>query len=264
MGIQYLSFPSSLVRYVRWKCGFCRRLRAHPPVFVYQMGKVSSRSVYEPLGCFYKGGVIHDHVYGVARMQGETRELNAYLESPAPPSKVYIISLVREPIIRNISSFFANYEKYTGQPAAQADMRITDLKEIFLQKFPHDQPLNWYDYSVKPHFGIDVYSKPCLPDGYVTYERDNISMLVMQMELDDSVKSELVRDFLKLKEFKVSRANETAGKAYGDIYKRFKAEIRFPAPFVDSFCESRYFRHFYSPAFIEETRKRWTEEPKEE
>jgi len=257
--VKLLRIPRDTYRILKWKYGYCRNLRRYPPIFVYQMGKVSSRSIYEPLKAIYHGEVLHDHVYGVPHMQGETRELKTYLEGPKPPEKLYIISLVREPIIRNISAFFANYEKYTGQSPDRTDLSLLDLKNIFLEKFPHDQPLRWYDYSVKPHFGIDVYTKPCATKGHVIYEHERISMLVMRMDLDDAVKNELVRDFLGLKEFQVTRANETMTKAYGDMYKRFKTEIRFTPEFVDSFCESRYFQHFYTPAFIAETRKRWTE-----
>jgi len=159
------------MRWAVWQLGFCRQLRRHPPVFVFQMGKVSSRSVSEPLQVIYRGAVIHDHVFEGDRMQGETRELKKYLNGPNPPEKLYIISLVREPIVRNISTFFANFERYTGAKCESSSYDIPALKQLFLQNFPHRQPLEWFDERMKRYFDIDVYSKPFPECGYARYER---------------------------------------------------------------------------------------------
>jgi len=247
------------MRWAVWQLGFCRQLRRHPPVFVFQMGKVSSRSVSEPLQVIYRGAVIHDHVFEGDRMQGETRELKKYLNGPNPPEKLYIISLVREPIVRNISTFFANFERYTGAKCESSSYDIPALKQLFLQNFPHRQPLEWFDERMKRYFDIDVYSKPFPECGYARYERGPCSLLVFRMEIDDEVKNREIGSFLGIPEFRVTRANPTEGKVCGELYSAFKKQVQFSPDFVNMFCESRYFRHFYSADFIEKTRARWTE-----
>ena len=66
-----IAYPAFLAKLMKWKLGFCRRLRAHDPIFVYQMGKVSSRSIYEPLYHNFNGAVIHGHALNARYPSGD-------------------------------------------------------------------------------------------------------------------------------------------------------------------------------------------------
>lgn len=246
-----------------WRARLNLKLRMNPPVFVFQMGKVASRSVTEPLPKYYRGAVIHDHVFcgeRMERMQGETRELYRYVKGRHAPKTLHMISLVREPLARNISAFFNNFELHTGVSPSDWRGGLDELKDCFLRSFPHDQPLFWFEQSIESNFGIDVYSVPFPAIGSVVLEREPYRLLVIRMEENDSNKSQAVREFLSLpSSYSVTRANERSSKDGALLYRRFVEWVRFDVEFVDFFCRSRYFQHFYDASFIEKTRRRWTE-----
>jgi hypothetical protein len=223
------------------------------------MGKVASQSVCSGLNKVCKQAVIHAHVIGPNYPQGEVQELYRYLKSSNPPQKINLITLVRDPIARNISAFFQNLEEHLGEDPNQANLSPDDLRQCFLEKFPHEQPLTWMENSIEYNFGIDVYEKPFPEEGYTTFEKNGTRLLVMRCELSDEVKSRCVKEFLGLPEFEVSRVNVSSDKNYSELYREFKTHVRLPKEYVDRFCDSKMFRHFYSNEVIEETRKRWSE-----
>lgn len=261
-------FPDSLIskfaRYPRdlknlwiWKTGFCRRLRANDPVFVYQMGKVASRGVQEPLQTYWPGEVIHGHRFDADYPQGEVQELFRYWHSQHPPERMPLISLTRDPVDRNVSAFFQNFELYTGIAPAQCTQSPEELLDCFLKRFPHDIPLVWFDEKIKKEFGVDVYSQPFPQEGVVVIDHPRTPLLVMRIETTDEVKNKAVREFLNLPDFSVERRNDPGEKAYGEIYRRFKTEVRLPAEYIQRMTDSKYYRHFYGEDFLEETRRKW-------
>lgn len=253
-------YPGHLARFARWKLGFCRRLRTHDPIFVYQMGKVASHSIYEALRRTYAGAVIHSHGFRPDYGQGEVEELYRYWNSRKPPRRMHVISMVRDPVTRNISAFFENFRKTAGVELEDLNCGVKELRELFLKKYPHDQPLTWFDTGMLRHFDIDVYATPFQPCGYARYEKGAIRLLVLRCELDDETKNKCVGDFLGMPDFRSVRANVGDIKSsYGELYRAFKEQVRLPREYVDRLCESKYFRHFYAPEFIESVRKRWSE-----
>ncbi|MCV5836652.1 putative capsular polysaccharide synthesis family protein, partial [Escherichia coli] len=75
---------------------------------------------------------------------------------------VRIISLVREPIGRNISMFFQSLpfwmaEKYLNDDSAIRSERPQLLQEAFEEHMNHHYPLEWFDNEIKTLTGIDVF-----------------------------------------------------------------------------------------------------------
>jgi hypothetical protein len=255
--------PAFLVNYTKWKLGFCRRLRKYDPVFVFQMGKVGSKSITATLRKTYVGAVIHGHALIYPdhdHTPGEVRELYRYLNSEKPPKRINIISMTRDPISRNVSAFFMNFERYNKIRAEDSKFSLEELRDLFLKNYSHDEPITFFDVSILKHFDIDVYATPFPSCGYNQYEKGPVRLLIFRCELDDEVKNKCVRDFLNMQKFKLVRDNIGEQKTYGEIYRKFKENVRLPKAYVDRMCESRYFKHFYSSDFIENVRKRWSEQ----
>ena len=156
---------SSLYRFIRrsgkWirktvkKFFFIRKLRRATPVFVFQMGKVASSSIFDSLGRQYAGPVGHAHHIG------EDNWVSVLLYDWAKAGNALkIISPVREPIGRNISEFFQLYEDYTGTRPDKLEYTVEELTTLFLDKVDHEVPLQWFDTMIKPNFDIDVYATP--------------------------------------------------------------------------------------------------------
>lgn len=251
-------YPAHVRNWIRWKTGFCRRLRVREPVFIYQMGKVASQSVQKPLQKVYPGEVIHGHVFSPEYPQGEVKELYRYWEQRNRKLRMPIISLTREPVGRNVSAFFQNFERYTGVPVSEASHTSKQLLDIFMEVFPHHIPEIWFDESVKKNFGVDVFSVPFPHSlGTVVVEHPLNPLLVIRLETEDAVKEKAVRSFLNLRDFCLDRHNESEGKDYGALYHAFREEVRLPREYVEAQTSTRYFRHFYQESDRRVILKRW-------
>lgn len=127
------------------------------PIMIYQMGKVGSSSIYKTL---IEAGYINTfqiHTLGKKRKVinysgfehqpyhlDETDFINNY-----DIQKNKIITLVRDPIERNISAFFENFRRFVGIPFKDNNFTIEEIKDIFLERFPHNQAIDWYDIEFK-------------------------------------------------------------------------------------------------------------------
>ena len=228
------------------------------PVLVYQMGKVGSSSIRQSLAAAYQGLSVNAHDFSGSHHNWMVRRLyRAVMEEGVP---VDIISLIREPIGRNVSAFFENYERDTGTKYRESDLTVAQLRDMFLANYRHDLPLEWFENHIESSFGIDVYATPFPESGHATYGSGKVRLLVVKAEIPDAEKEAVIGEFLDLHPFQLLRANVGDLKVYADRYRAFKQEVRLPADYVDRMCASRYFNHFYSPETIAEVRRRWSEE----
>lgn len=202
-------------------------------IYVYQMGKVGSSSVAHSL-----------------------RKLNAfdvkqvhYLGGPIAISQsLKVITMTRDPISRNISGFFQNFEKVTGTPFAKASHSIKDLTRMFLDKYYHDVPLEWFDLEFKKNTGIDVFNYPF--DGHSIIG----NCLVFRAEITDGGKEIHIRKFLGNNNFKMIRTGMASLATYGKVYSQFVKQVKLPKSYLNRFLGSQYVTHFYSDEYLQ---KRW-------
>lgn len=239
------------------------------PVLIYQMGKVASSSVYSSLKSNTDFDVFHVHRLNpknVAKVRdlhprsiSNVDEQGLYLyrnlfENPKIPLK--LISLVREPIGRNISAFFQNLYYFDSHKDIE---KIDLLIQNFIDSYPHNTPLEWFDVELHSTTGIDVYQHDFpFEQGYQVIDFPPFHLLVMRHDLDDRLKENFIANFLGLKSFKLTRANEASLKGYSEAYSKFIASIKIPEDYAKELLCSKYSQHFYS---LEERRtiyEKWT------
>lgn len=240
------------------------------PILVYQMAKVGSSSIAEALE-ERKLAVFHVHRMNrehLERMLAKRAELG--WEIPALPAhdilgpvlrerlvdrgrRVKVITLVRDPIARNFSSYFEHVDRVWHRDDAHTSVPMEELHRGFVERFPHDEPLTWFDDELRPVFGIDVYEHPFPASGHLRIG----DVLVLKSELDDATKRAAVSEFLGLRDLEFRPANVTADKAKGEAYKRFVSTLRLDAAYVDRMLKSRYTRHFYTEAEREKMRRKY-------
>ncbi|MGF1583383.1 MAG: putative capsular polysaccharide synthesis family protein [Gemmataceae bacterium] len=242
---------------------FWQRLRNAPPVLIYQMGKVASSSIYKSLVSSYPGIVLRSHHFGPTVDDWKVRHLYRCFERGSLSLKV--ISLVREPVGRNVSAFFQCFERDTGLPYAEFDGPPESLGELFLSHYRHHLPLEWFDQHILHNFGIDVFTTPFPERGYETYMAEKVELLVMKAELEDSCKAKILREFLSgnLGEFSLITRNVSRNKDYGQLYQEFRNKVKLPMAYVQRMCDSKYFRHFYDQDVRESLLSQWVQESKE-
>ena len=179
--------------------------------------------------------------------------------------RVSIISLTREPIARNVSVFFQNFERKAGGTVSELDPSFTELREMFLRDYDPVRtergrvPIDWFDEHIRDQFGLDVFDRPFPETGVATYAGGPVRLLVMRSELGDLEKEEAIRQFLDLKSFRLERYNVSADKDYAAAYTAFKERLRVPANYFDALGTSRYALHFYGAEEMARARARWVE-----
>ena len=226
------------------KFKFHKKLDKAVPVIVYQMGKVGSSSIYHPLKKAYHGVVAHTHQFNQNAWYWEVRKLHELFYS-GKQKKFKIISLMREPVGRNVSEFFHRFTQYAGIPIKESTLSLEEIKVRFLDNLDHDFPLDWFDKNFKLHFEIDVYKKPFGEQGFSFYETENIQILLMKHDLSDKKKEALVNNFLGINRFKIQVRNVGDKKDYSATYKKFKSEVNLPNWYLQKMYDSKYYKHFY-------------------
>jgi hypothetical protein len=234
---------------------FERHVKNEPAVFIYQMGKVASSSTYQSLKKQYSGACIQSHSFTRNNDNIHVKFLFEILQREKLPLK--IISMVREPISRNISAFFQNFERDTGVKHKANQHSVEELKDIFLRNYNHEIPLIWLDENINKNFGIDVYKSPFPEKGYDIFKNREVELLLFKHNLEDRIKEEILGDFIGITNFKLTSANVGEEKEYASTYKKF-CELNLPEYYLDQMLNSKYATHFYNKK-LKEIRKRWVE-----
>ena len=226
---------------------FKQRRHAAPPILIYQFGKVGSSSLLDSLTPQWPGLVIHTH--SLKEYENEPEQMTVAREIlQRSNERMFIISTVRDPIGRNISAFFQNFERETGVSDKQAhNISVHRLIELFLEKFPHDTPLNWFNDHFKNSTGIDIFDYGFSSLGVQTIRRGNVDLLLMLSELPDWLKETAVKQFLGLDQFRLMTTNVGSNKRYAETYRKFLQTFIAPDWYVQKMYGSRFFRHFYTP-----------------
>lgn len=264
------------------------------PVIVHQMGKVGSKTIelsllktFETLGIVVP--VYHTHAlneFEVGR-QLAAREQNqrnpesrlaalAYGErirkliEDDPAQHWNVITLVRDPIARNVATFFHNLGEYIPdwRDRYSADaLDVHELREAFLEIASAYERLDlWFDIQMKaiPAFGIDVYATPFPHEiGYKIYPGSfRASLLLIRLEDLTECAEKAIQEFLGIEKFVLYNTNVAWAKDYADLYRAFK---KFPLPlkYVEKIYETRFAQHFYSEAELDMFTRKWTKNMKE-
>lgn len=257
-------------------------------ILVYQMGKVGSRTVLQSLRRHLRRNrleipLFHSHFLNGDRLQHQLdrfeksgMSLKAHLlhslairqlldQHQALERKNWkIITLVRDPIARNISGFFQNIRTLFPQAlnleTSGTSYTQAEIKQVFLTQYGHSLPLTWLDEELTSVFGIDPYTSPFpWEQGYEIYQDKQVELLLIRLEnltLDTAQKA--FKEFLGLEGLELKQKNVGDRKHYSEAYKRFQAEVQLPPSYLDRMYESRYAQQFYSPSERQQFRDRWS------
>lgn len=125
--------------------------------------------------------------------------------------KIEIVTLVRDPIRRNISSLFYNIKLYK------------QTKGFFLNQFNHDWVLNWFDEEIKRYTGVDVYKYPF--GGSTHIMEGKFSIIIARCDkLFENLKQPMEK-VLNLRPHRATRENEQGSV---EPYQKFLENVKFP------------------------------------
>ncbi|WP_051117266.1 putative capsular polysaccharide synthesis family protein [Vibrio campbellii] len=244
------------------------------PVLIYQMGKVGSSALEKSIP-----NSIHLHDLMSIQASKQISPVRAQLHKPVTnqikrvlkrtimchmlkrKQQVRIISLVREPVGRNISMFFQSLpfwmaDKYLKDDSAVRSERPQLLHEAFEEHVNHQYPLEWFDNEIKALTGIDVFAQPFdQAVGYQTYQNRNFSLMVIRIDkLDQS--QQAISEFLK-QEVAVVHDNQADNKWYSPLIKEFKHSYQPKPEFVEEMLSSKLTKHFFAEPEIEKFKQKY-------
>jgi hypothetical protein len=250
-------------------------MRGRRPILVHQMGKVGSRSVVDSLRETLPDARVH-HLHTVTQA-GLSGVRNACKERgvDVPPHVVEgervrreildagigadVITLVREPVGRNVSAFFQNH--ISGLEDA-TDEEVDGFCRRFIEGYRHTQPLTWFQREFDGVYGLTMDTLLFDPSiGWAAYDAGRFRVLLLRCESSDEVKRSAISRFLGTDDLDWVRRNETSKKRHGRVYAKFQARLRVPVSILDRLYGSTYARHFYTAEEIERFRAKWSAAP---
>ena len=254
------------------------------PIMIYQMAKVGSRSVLFSLEYSYARhalpGVPIYHIHNLvdldvheerARRLGDHEELEVVQHykqirrdfDELPNQHWNVISLVRDPVARNVGAFFHNLEHYIPNWKIfwkEGSLTTAEIMQVFLRDEQVHHTANvWFDVEFKSVLGIDVYEVPFnTSEGYQFYANlPKVDLVIIRLEDLNRVAVPVVDKFLGIHDFKLYPSNIGDEKDYADVYRAFKA-TPLPLDYVQRIYQSRFARHFYTEAEITAFTNKWT------
>lgn len=259
------------------------------PIIVHQMGKVGSKTVelslrkaYEALGIQIP--IYHTHILnGFDGVRGyilseqhrqnsadplaalEHGESVRKLIDGNPAQHWNVISLVRDPIARNVSAFFENLPGYMPdwrERYANGTLTVYEVQALFLKSnMAYEKPDFWFNSQMKsiPAFDIDVYATSFPHDvGYKIYPATaRANLLLIRLENLRECAQQAMQEFLGLTKFSLYNTNTANEKEFAELYRAFN-ELPLPVEYVEGRYKTQFAQHFYSDAELESFTQRWT------
>lgn len=155
---------------------------------------------------------------------------------------VRVITIVREPIARNISAFFQNLHAF----ALSHEVPTDQLVEAFKTRYPHNVPLEWFDRELNDGVDFDIFAESFDRDARVgRYSKNAFEFLIMRMD------AELGRQQTEVSEFvgqpvSLVIENSSKTKPYAAAYQAFKNHLSLEPEYVERMYNSKFAKHFWT------------------
>jgi hypothetical protein len=233
------------------------------------MGKVGSSSVYQSL----KEALPHSDIHHVHFLSDKWLKEKLPVMDPYyhvnittgnyvrehlrlnPKKNILVITLVREPVMREVSNLFENWKpKYENISTISIEQLSRELREGSFE-----YALNWFDGEFKEYLGFDIYQTPFSKEkGYQIYEHNNIKLLCIKLEELNEVCSGAFEQFMNVK-IRLSRENQSELKKVSEQYLKMKNVFKMDRAKLSSIYNSKFVKHFYSEEEISKFMLKWTE-----
>jgi hypothetical protein len=255
-----------------------------PVLLLYQMGKVGSSTVFASLQAAGHTNAIKVHYLSD---QGLSRADELYASAPVRLPVPYrtqseqirrllrsrndvmwkAISLVREPIARDVSAFIQMIDMLhpqfirDGTPDIRAITRAVRLQFLGFSE-RRSYTCQWFEEELHSVFGLDVFSGKFDPaQGWVRLRQENLDLLILRTESLDETIGPATAEFLGAPVPLVRHSSRRSSKLQAAYqkpwYDLIVSGVRLPQVLCERIYASRYSRHFYSSAERAQFIDRW-------
>lgn len=224
---------------------------------IYNMGKVGSTTLFSTLWEKLPHSLLH-HVHFMSKNGLKKREdfyanpditkddkaLVQFIEKNSH-KKLKIITLVREPVSRDISDLFQSLPIYFPDKSS-SEITVNDLtNQIKINNFEHT--LSWFDDEFLEYLNFDIYAQSFDPaKGYEIYKQDKLEILVIRLEDLSKCYHTALKEFTGIDFPKLVNTNLTDEKDSAVLNKNLKKEFKMGRHKLEEVYASKYVRHFYS------------------
>lgn len=241
-------------------------------ILIYQMGKVGSSTLEKSIS---KLGINVRHIHSF----GNTSNYNFNKESKLKGIKkiimkniykltfrmrrknIRIITLMRDPVSRNISTLFQElpamlykHEKNNNRREQKLDIMLDEFLEEYVDG---NIPLKWFDEELKYFMGIDLFNYPFDKErGSLYIKEGKIELLVLTAEKLNYNK-DIIVEFINNESFEFINTNISSEKWYSEINKNFKDNHKINFRKYEHFYNSKTVNYFYSKEDILNFKNKW-------
>ncbi len=240
-------------------------------ILVYTLGKVGSSTVTKTLKTFSpKKIILQPHFLSqhyLTKVLPNTIHYNNNIKvaknvfktlNTFPNKNIKIITLVREPIGRDISNIFQNPKDFVDDKSI-LNISVHDLIKIYKEKENHEYTLKWFDDEFYHYTNTNIYEQPFNNENkYFQFKTtQSIDVLVIKMEYLTEVGPIALSDFLKVKIPCLVNSNTGAKKETSILQKNFVREYKPTEEEITKVYNSEYMNFFYSENEIQNFKNKW-------
>jgi len=172
---------------------------------------------------------------------------------------VKIITLVRDPVARALSSYMQLLDDEMGMLKSSEDIEV-DVQNYVYDLLERNHEFVWFDKEIKELTGVDIYAYPFDKEkGYAWIKKGKIELLVLKMEsLNEN--EEILGEFVGISDLKMEKRNIADNKESKYIYEGMKSQIKIPPNLLEwQYKHNEKMAHFYSEKEREEYLNKWME-----
>lgn len=241
-------------------------------VVVHTIGKVGSSSVYRslsdqtPFRCYHTHFLRKEKIEQVSKkLEGAGKTLGGHVKDgvdvlrlmETKPARIKVVSLIRDPLAREVSAFFENLSLFGIDPENLPP--VDKAVEVFIERYPHDSLDRWVAEEFNRPFDVNLLAYP-FPRraGFSIFESNRYDFLFLKTEMPDARKAAVLRLFLNLNsDFALKRENVTGDKDLAGYYGEFKSRIGAKLERLRRVYDGLYCRYFYEEDEVRGFEARW-------
>lgn len=236
-------------------------------IVIYTLGKSGSSSVYYtlmnklPFKKIFHLHFLSDHwikdTFPGTPHERNIHKADAYFKhiSGTKKKKIKYITLVREPISRDISGFFQNY-RLTNTKFDKNNLE--SIREI-ISSTGHELSTTWFDSDFYNYTGFDIFKEDFdIKKGYDIYSiDDNTEVLIILTHRLSEVFETAIFEYLNLKIDRLINFNVSSTKKDGSIINNLKQIYYEKDAFIDEIYSSKFVKHFFNADEIDAYKTKW-------
>jgi hypothetical protein len=187
---------------------------------------------------------------------------NYLTQTGSNPLDWIFLTTIRDPIARNVSSFFHSiqcYYPHIYRDLLTDDVVVSELIERFLKKYPHEHVIKWPGNQISDNpINIDIYEKGFDPEvGYQIIRRKNKTLVLMRLTDIDSIFQEVMGSLLGESIEPPEPKNVTSETPLASLYDHFKSELTVPPSLRDRLYSSKFAQAFFTDEEICQFHETW-------